>query len=699
MAAVTHKSDAPGVIAAALIGTVAFFAWAGPKYLDPGNVGWLRYNDRAMHQLGWWFYRASPWGWPPGVNPRNGLEISGSVALSDSLPLFALPFKLLSPLLPQDFQYWGIWLLLCMVLQGVFAYLLARELRLTTLTSLLFAAFLVIMPAFLLRMSMHMALSAHWVLLAALYLYARQRPPRLFMWPLLLGMVAAIHAYLLIMVLAIWAASLLQRLWLKRLSGGLAMVEAVLALAVTLTVLWAVGFFVTSSLGTSGFGFYRMNLLTLITPYNWSKLIPGLPVTEGDYEGLIFPGIGMLLLLVFALFAAPALKSVASRRWLPLLLVMLLLLIFAASNKPVIGGFELGTVPLPQWALNLASTFRASGRMVWPAGYLLCLTVFVAVERRFGARKLLLLGTLGFAVQVVDMSDGFAAFKRIPLPVASSWDTPLKAPFWDIAATHYAKVRAIPIEGLNHHWRELAYYAATHGLGTDVAYLGRLDAAGSGRLRDMAATAPATGSFEPDALYLLDFRSAVLARHFLKPDDLLTKIDENYTVFAPGGRRFADIATLNLPEYVPEAPNLPAGETAVFGLDSPAQQYLLNGWATSAGIGTRSFWSGAELDFAVDPAIGNHRLLRVALRGLAPNADNTQKIDLSVNGRTAGSATLTGAGATNIDIPLPDDLTDGNVIVSFTAPDFAPTDPGSPTHLVAIGIVSMTLITPSATQP
>ena len=137
----------------------------------------------------------------------------------------------------------------------------------------------------------------------------------------------------------------------------------------------------------------------------------------------------------------------------------------------------------------------------------------------------------------------------------------------------------------------------------------------------------------------------------------------------------------------------------MFGVDSPAQRYLLSGWATSPGLGTKSFWSGAELDFAVDPAIGSRRQLSVVLKGLAPGADNTQNIDLSVNGHAAGSAKLGGPGPTNVDIALPDDLTDGNVIVSFTAPNIAAADPGSPTHLVAIGIVSMTLVTPPATQP
>jgi len=118
--------DRLGTLAAIALGVAAFFVFAGWWVLIPTNIAWLDYADRAMHQLGWMFYRDAPWGLPPGANPRLGLEISNSIALVDGLPLFAIPFKLLSPLLPQPVQYWCYWWLLCFVLQSLFSYRLSR---------------------------------------------------------------------------------------------------------------------------------------------------------------------------------------------------------------------------------------------------------------------------------------------------------------------------------------------------------------------------------------------------------------------------------------------------------------------------------------------------------------------------------------------------------------------------------------------
>ena len=157
MARSARSGKALRFLAAGLVGAGGFFTWAGWKFLDPQNVSWLDSGDRVMHSIGWWFYRTSPWGLPPGINPRNGLEISGSVALSDSLPLFALPFKLLSPLLPTMFQYWGLWLLVCMTLQAVFGYAIGRQLQLSRLASLLLGAAVLLAPAFLWRLPVHMA--------------------------------------------------------------------------------------------------------------------------------------------------------------------------------------------------------------------------------------------------------------------------------------------------------------------------------------------------------------------------------------------------------------------------------------------------------------------------------------------------------------------------------------------------------------
>src|SRR6185369_16721754 len=96
---------------ALLLGLAAFLLVVGPAPLDVTNIRWLAQSDPSTNYLGWAFYRASPWAWPPAANPRYGIDIAGSVMMADANPLLAMPFKLLSPLLPTPFQYFGWWLL------------------------------------------------------------------------------------------------------------------------------------------------------------------------------------------------------------------------------------------------------------------------------------------------------------------------------------------------------------------------------------------------------------------------------------------------------------------------------------------------------------------------------------------------------------------------------------------------------------
>jgi len=101
-----------------LLGTVAFFIVVGPRVLNPGNIGWIRAGDPATHYLGWHFFRNSEWSFPVGLNPNYGLEISNAILFSDSNPLLAILFKPFAGLLPETFQYFGVWVYACFVLQA-----------------------------------------------------------------------------------------------------------------------------------------------------------------------------------------------------------------------------------------------------------------------------------------------------------------------------------------------------------------------------------------------------------------------------------------------------------------------------------------------------------------------------------------------------------------------------------------------------
>ena len=57
----------------ALAGVVLFFLVFDPRLLDPGYWIWLMEGDPATQYLGWRFFRAEPWHWPPGMIRSYGL--------------------------------------------------------------------------------------------------------------------------------------------------------------------------------------------------------------------------------------------------------------------------------------------------------------------------------------------------------------------------------------------------------------------------------------------------------------------------------------------------------------------------------------------------------------------------------------------------------------------------------------------------
>ena len=311
------------------------------------------------------------------------------------------------------------------------------------------------------------------------------------------------------------------------------------------------GFFMTPSLGAEGFGFYRMNLDAFFDPNRWSWIVPDLPSSPGDYEGLVFPGLGVLLLLVGGIVVGlRRLGGVLSPRWLPLFVVALAMACFALSDKIILGHTELFTIPLPQKLVDFFSMFRASGRMVWLAGYLVVLLAFMLLAGRLKPRTLAAVAAIAIVVQIADTSRGWTEFETTQVEPSASWPTPIHSPFWMFAARHYDKIRAIPVSGLNKKWAELSYFAAFHGMASDAAYLGRKDKKGFERLQSLASLAMTEGRFEPDALYVLDAPSAAIATRYMEPGDLLTEVD-GFILFARGGKALADAEHVAVVPYAP----------------------------------------------------------------------------------------------------------------------------------------------------
>ena len=81
-------------------------------------------TDITTHYIGWVFFKNDIWRFPIGATPNYGIHIANSIVFSDSIPLLAIFFKVFKNFLPNNFQYFSIWIFICFFLQSLFGYLL-----------------------------------------------------------------------------------------------------------------------------------------------------------------------------------------------------------------------------------------------------------------------------------------------------------------------------------------------------------------------------------------------------------------------------------------------------------------------------------------------------------------------------------------------------------------------------------------------
>jgi len=175
----------------------------GLQVLIPSNVDWLLIDcsDWMAHYLSWEYYLSTSWQFPIGTIENYIYPLKSHVGMSDSIPLFAYIFKILSPLFPDHFQYFGIWFFISFLMQGFFAYKLLDYLGLDK-PLLLFPSilFLTISPVLLNRLG-HPALCSHWLILAGVYIYLKNEysiRKKVFYQLILITLSALIHPYMVL---------------------------------------------------------------------------------------------------------------------------------------------------------------------------------------------------------------------------------------------------------------------------------------------------------------------------------------------------------------------------------------------------------------------------------------------------------------------------------------------------------------------
>jgi len=395
-----------------LLGTGPFWANPrGPWLMDPKDS--IDSIDVLTTQVAYLAFLHAPWGLPLFFVPDLGAPGGSSVILVDAVPIVALLGKSLAWATGLVINPYGLWVGACFVLSALFAALLVMALGLRSLLAAIAASLLALsMPALLYRFG-HLSLMGQFIVIGALWLYARDARAdgfwrRLGWWAGWLCLAALLHGYLFAMASALYAATWLRRVDTEHPSMRAALGEPVLVACCVALVLVVAGHFGKGT-GTSpsgeGYGYFSMNLLSPIWPQR-SGLFPGFYALQtgpdGQYEGFNYLGAGVLALLIVAIARFGRSIPAALRRHLPLLVVLTCLTVYAVSDAVFAGSHQVFYRPLPHSLAIVAGIFRSSGRMFWPCGYALAFLGLAFVLRRLkpGWKTAVVLGCC--VLQVID---------------------------------------------------------------------------------------------------------------------------------------------------------------------------------------------------------------------------------------------------------------------------------------------------------
>ena len=483
-----HYSDA--FIFGGIIGAIIFIAIYGVNVLRFTNINWLLHSDEleglwdlTQHYIGWVFYRDTPWRFPLGLT--EGLTAEPiSVAYTDSIPLFALIFKILSPVLPSTFQYFGLFELITYILMGGFGALITRYYTNNILYNLGSAALFTLSPALLKRVFYHSALSGHFVILIAFCLWIYKNnyssiKKHIAHWTLLIVIATLINPYYSPMVAGIMMLSILSDLISSRfslVSVKKAIVATVIPAFFTAIAGYVIGLFYGSVSSTAtGLDKLSANINSLFNSMdyelripsalnfqfnkkNYSAFLSGLPYgIDWQEEGFAYLGLGMILLLAIVLILF--VYKVTSKKIslltspstvIPIAVGFIVFSLLAFGPIAYVNSHKLYELNLPAFIFNLLSTFRSEGRFIWPVHFgVMSLLLIGLIKLLPNNKNAIVILSLIIVLQIGDLSPALIAkhntYAKIPYNNSEEFDNfILTDPIWNKLGSKKEKIVIYP---------------------------------------------------------------------------------------------------------------------------------------------------------------------------------------------------------------------------------------------------------------
>ena len=542
------KSRWFGFLAGCILGMIIFMLIYGVKIINPAYEEWIyqKSGDINQHYIGWQFYRKSNWSFPIGL--IEGLsEQKVSMMYTDSIPLFAVFFKILSPLLPETFQYMGLWGVFCFAMQGGLGTLITSKLEKeqNVFIDLLGGSLFILSETVIQRMFGHSALGGQWLILLFIWLWLCNDEftsvKRVIYWTLTSMLAVSVHPYFVPMCYFVMFGALLYDL-LENREIVRDILVPVSSVPFTLLLMWINGaFYGGSSFSGGGLGQFSANLNTLINPMGEgnSLLIKPLPTIDGQGEGYAYLGAGIIfgavICIVLTIFFTVKNRfsgvsyffSDYKNIIIPVVLVVAISSYLAFFPVLTLNDKVIFTFSYPAKITELLSIFRASGRFMWLTLYGIIVGIIAFAFRKLDNRKV---GTifliLCLAIQITDMTVIFKRFSYYKTEM--EYTSPLKSNRWEELGTIYDEICFVPeVPDFNEYmdnYYAFAIYAVKHDMNMSSFIIARLDFDRMKEYTEKQAEKLAHGKPDENKLYVVTNNFAYVS------DNIITEEFDGYMI-------------------------------------------------------------------------------------------------------------------------------------------------------------------------
>ena len=467
-----------------IITSISFcFYLLGPNYISPLNSEWLFSGDLSTYQLGWQFFKLDEWRFPLGINPNYGIYLNSSVVFSDSIPLFAIFFKIFKNFLPSEFQYFSIWILVCVYLQLYFSFKIIYKITNDLLYSAIGSLFFGIATIFIHRSGIHLSLFGQWIILSFFYVELLDKN-KFYYKSLIILLSTTIHFYFTIILLIIFfIEKVIDYFRNKKLIKNI-LIQTLIVLFASLFLMYIIGYFslnLDDGLGW-GYGYYNFNLNSFFNPVGqtniseviWSNFLAKREFQNGQIEGFSYLGLSGFIFLIIFVFNMFNKRNNIIYSNIKIFTICMVFLILSTSNNIYFDQTSIIKIPLNNIFYGIFSTIRASGRLIWPIYYLIFIVGIIFIYQSFQKKISLLIILILLLVQIVDISKGLNQYKLGKQYDQKNNQIFIKDKIWKDLSRNYNQIRLLEPQNNSKIYHLLSKTLFKEKfLKTDIVYLAR----------------------------------------------------------------------------------------------------------------------------------------------------------------------------------------------------------------------------------